>query len=123
MNDIHVLSAPVLRRGCEEEVDGTVVVRWHQPPVATLYSDIGTSFTFETSARHAIRPDDPNSVTSAFTHRMEVTRPDGVARVESRLTVTCTGATFVLDTSLDVLWNDDLIARRHWTSEVARRLA
>jgi len=122
-NDIQVLSAPVLRRGCERKAHGAVVVDWHQPPVTTLYGDIDTTFSFETSAKHAIRPDDPLSATTAFTHRMEVKRPDGTAQIESHLHVQCTANTYHLATSLQVVWKGQVLARRNWTAAVKRRLA
>lgn len=121
--DIHVLSAPVLRRWGKTKADGAVVVGWHQPAAAILYNGIDTAFSFETSAEHAIRPDDPVSATTAFTHRMEVKRPDGTAQVVSQLQVHCTANTYHLATSLDVLWKGQVLARRNWTATVQRRLA
>lgn len=121
--DIHVLSAPVLRRWGKTKADGAVVVGWHQPTAAILYNGIDTAFSFETSAEHAIRPDDPVSATTAFTHRMEVKRPDGTAQVVSQLQVHCTANTYHLATSLDVLWKGQVLVRRNWTATVQRRLA
>ena len=105
------------------EADGTIVTAWHQPLTSLRFHETGTVFGSETSARHAIHPDDPLSATSRFDHRMRFERPDGVAEVTGRAEVRATATTYRLSGGVTASWDGAPVFERSWSPIVTRRLA
>ncbi len=117
------VTAPPLRRSADLKDDGTLVFAWNQPFSSQRFRATGTTFGFETRARHAIDPDDPLSAVSRFEHRLHCARPDGVAEVASWAELRATADAFLLSGGVTVTWDGETIAERHWSPEVPRRLS
>lgn len=117
-----VVAAPPLRR-IAQDTDGAEITGWHQPFSAVRYHATETTFGFETSARHSIRPDDPLSARSVIEHRMVFERPDGTAQITCCLTARCDAAQYHLDATLIATWNGTEIARQTWAVSPERYLS
>lgn len=117
------IAAPRLIRSRETGPDGAITSKWHQPQTTMRYRDIGTVFSYETWAEHAIHPDDTGSAQSMFLHQMTVERPDGAATVISRMQATSTAEAYALEGRIEVSWSGEKIFERHWVRDVDRRLS
>ncbi len=118
-----ILAAPTLRRWTETQADGTLVAHWHQPEVALRHRAINTVFAFETTAVHTLRPDDPLSATSQFTHRLRYGRPDGTANIVSRVETTATRTHWLPRGHLVAQWNNEIVFERRWSPRIPRDLS
>ena len=117
------VTAPPLRRTAGFEQDGTLVFAWHQPFTSQRFPATGTTFGYETRARHAIDPDNPLSAVSRFEHRLHCARPDGVAEVASWAALRATADAYLLSGGVTATWDGETVASRDWSPEVPRRLS
>lgn len=122
-DDVDILAAPLLKRDRVTLPDGNAVTRWHQPETATLYHGIGTIFRSESRSETAVKPGMPESARTEITHRMQVARPDGTAEATSTVNVRCGPDALSIDAKLDVFWNEQVVARKHWTFRAPRNPA
>ncbi len=111
-----------LSRFASEE-QGLSISGWHQKPVTQYFPATDTSFSFETSARHLLRPADPTSASSGFAHRMRFERPDGTAEIRSRASMTADAGHFHLKGQVTAAWNGELIFERLWSPSLPRRFS
>ncbi|MEM8813501.1 MAG: CocE/NonD family hydrolase [Pseudomonadota bacterium] len=117
------IASPRLNRARVADPDSRIAVTWHQPLSATRYTDIETTYSFETWSDHRIHPDDPNTASSLFVHRMILERLDGKAEVMARLQATCTADSYVLHGHVEVNWEGKRIADRRWHRTIERHLS
>ena len=117
------VSEGTLSRSLTVAPDGTIVTAWHQPFSSLRFETTGTVFGAETSARHAVHPDDPLSATSRFDHRMRFERPDGVAEVTGRAELRSTATAYRLSGGVSATWDGEPVFERSWSPTVPRRLA
>ncbi|QGX99112.1 CocE/NonD family hydrolase [Roseovarius faecimaris] len=117
------LAAPRLIRSRRADGDTDCAMAWHQPLTTVHYSDICTTFSYETWADHRIQTSDPTSAQSVFVHAMSVDRPDGRASVTSRIRTTCTTDCYLIENAIEVSWSGRMIFSRDRSHTIERKLS
>ena len=103
-------SAGPLRRSRSNEPGEGLRNRWHQPAVTTEFEDIDVSFTHETTAEFNCGADDSNGTSCSVSHRIEIRRPDGNARISSSVSMFNSPEGTQVRSDMMVQWNDVTIA-------------
>ena len=103
-------SAGPLRRSRSNEPGEGLCNRWHQPAVTTEFEDIDVSFTHETAAEFNCGADDSNGTSCSVSHRIEIRRPDGNARISSSVSMFNSPDGTQVKSDMMVQWNDVTIA-------------
>ena len=70
----------------------------------------------------SIRENDPLSCTAEMRRHLEWERTDWHIEIDSRLRLSCTAETFVVEVDLRAQHNGALVFERHWRKEVPRVL-
>jgi hypothetical protein len=102
-------------------VDGTTTLAVRAASRTSLTErDLTMSETNEKDL--SIRADDPLSCTAEMRRHLEWERADWHIVVDSRLRVSCTAETFVVEIDLQAQHNGALVFERHWQEQVPRVL-
>lgn len=111
---------PGLIRTSDTSPDGTRTEGWHQPLSEVFYTDIQTSFAYETTAEFQAHPADPLTARSHHRHLARYSRPDGTAEITSWLKAASDAEDFHLTGELLVTWNGAEISRHVWDKRIPR---
>lgn len=98
--------------------DGKLSSGWRQPTSTTTFAD--QNLTISTSSDMHLRWSRTPGTRPECTVRysLEISRPDGVARITSRLRATTGTGGIAVDASLDARWDDTPVARKEWTFDI-----
>ena len=83
---------------------------WHQPAVTIEFEDIDVGFTHETTAEFSCGAGDADRANCSVSHRIEIRRPDGRARIASSVSMFNSPDGIQVRSEMKVLWNDETIA-------------
>ena len=112
--------APLDRWSRHDIVTGAVRTGWHQPPTRIAFHDIALELAFETEAEFQISPDEPNSASSEFRHRLQFTRSGSVIEVISTARLQSSVSDYHVFGRLEIRENDALVCEREWDPVISR---
>ena len=112
--------APLDRWSRHDIVTGAVRTGWHQPPTRIAFHDIALELAFETEAEFQISPDEPNSASSEFRHRLQFTRSGSVIEVISTARLQSSVSDYHVFGRLEIRENDALVCEREWRPVIPR---
>src|SRR5262249_29210311 len=104
-----------------DRVDGTTTVAV-QAASSTFLTERNLTMSETNEKDLSVRADDPLSCTAEMRRHLEWERADWHIVIDSRLRLTCTAETFVVEVDLRAQHNGDLVFERHWREEVPRIL-
>jgi putative CocE/NonD family hydrolase len=113
--------APLDRWSRHDIVTGTIRTGWHQPLTRIAFNEIALEFAFETEAEFQITPDEPNSASSEFRHRLQFTRSGSVIEVISTAKLQSSVSDYHIFGRLEVWENDALVFEREWQPVISRK--
>jgi hypothetical protein len=97
--------------------DGTTTVAVRTAGRTSL-TEHGLTMTETNEKELSIRKDDPASCTAAMRRHLEWERTDWHIVIDSRLRLSCTAATFIVEIDLRARHNSTLVFARRWREEV-----
>ena len=86
-----------------------------------MEAEIALEFAFETEAEFQITPDEPNSASSEFRHRLQFTRSGSVIEVISTAKLQSSVSDYHIFGRLEVWENDALVFEREWHPVISRK--
>ncbi|MEM9047127.1 MAG: CocE/NonD family hydrolase [Pseudomonadota bacterium] len=102
-------TGPLQRR---PEPDDTGATGWQQPAVTTRFANPELGITTAMRMTYRLGAGEEPRCDAAFS--LEISRPDGVARIDTDLTALGSAEGLQVDMTLIAVWDDDIVARRHW---------
>lgn len=112
-----IVAGPSLERWSSQS-ENVAEIGWHQPRIEVAYRDTGTTFGYETRARHSLTTNGAVSETTEITHEMIFDRPDGVAEISVALTARSESGICDVNAILNARWDGKEIAERKWSIAV-----
>ncbi|MDE0533328.1 MAG: CocE/NonD family hydrolase [Albidovulum sp.] len=109
-----MLSEPNLERTRQSVRDGKVCSSWSLAPTTTRFDDLNTSVTVGTAAEYGISADGPQGARFQIDHEIEIIRPDGKAKIDSKLIAERVGKVIEAHGILVAIWNGRELARKIW---------
>ena len=100
---------------------GSISSGWRQPLTRTAFSEIALEFAFETKAEFQVTPDEPNSASSEFQHRLQFTRQDSIIEVIGTAGLQSTVSDYHVFGRLEIRENDTLVFEREWHPVISRK--
>ena len=104
-----IITKGELERTKFEEHENVISGGWHQPELTMKFTNIDLEFSYETTANYTLNPHHPDIATCSMEHKIAIQRPDGIARIHSRLVNTKKPDGLSWKADLSVQWNDKII--------------
>ena len=117
----HIEGEALERWSRHDVATGTISSGWRQPLTRIAFSEIALEFAFETKAEFRITPDEPNSASGEFQHRLQFTRQDSIIEVIGTASLQSTVSDYQVFGRLEVRENDTLVFEREWHPVISRK--
>jgi putative CocE/NonD family hydrolase len=107
-------SAGPLQRDRGKLSDDRVDSSWRLPKMTFRYLETGVTISFETTARYRADTTGSYAVSCTIEHTIEISRPDGTARMRSSLFSETKNSGLTVEAALSVFWNAETLAQKAW---------